>query len=103
MASLTKTIGKRGTTWRIDFVLGDDRKRRQIRLGKLEKRRAESINSHVEFLIAAMVTRTALPPETSQWVSDREDDLYRKLVKHGGNAPERKPPAARWRPSWTVI
>ena len=23
------------------------------------------------------------PPETSQWVSDREDELYRKLAKHG--------------------
>jgi hypothetical protein len=40
-----------------------------------------------EFLIAAMVTRTAPPPEASQWVASREAELYRKLAKHGLVAP----------------
>ena len=83
MASLTKTIGKRGTTWRIDFFLADDPKRRQIRVGKMDKRRAESIRSQVEFLITAKITGTAPPSETSEWVASREDELYRKLAKHG--------------------
>ncbi len=87
MASLTKTVGKRGTTWRVDFFLGDDPKRRHIRLGKMDKRRAESIRSQVEFLITAKITGTAPPPETSQWVASREDELYRKLAKHGLVAP----------------
>src|SRR3954463_9347497 len=87
MASLTKTVGKRGTTWRVEFSLGDDPKRRLIRLGKMEKRRAESIKSQVEFLITAKITGTAPSSETRQWVASREAELYRKLAKHGLVAP----------------
>jgi hypothetical protein len=90
MASLTKTVGKRGTTWRIDFYLGDDPKRKHIRLGKVDKRQAESIKARVELLVAAKITGTAPDADTSRWVADREDELHAKLVKHGLAAPRGK-------------
>ena len=87
MASLTKTVGKRGATWRIEFFLGDDPKRKYIRLGRIDKRQAESIKTRVELLIAAKLTGTAPDVETSRWVAERGDTLYAKLVQHGLVSP----------------
>jgi hypothetical protein len=87
MASLTKTVGKRGTTWRIDFFLGDDLKRRHIRLGKVDKRQSESIKARVELLVAAKITGTSPDLDTSRWVAERDDELHAKLAKHGLISP----------------
>jgi integrase len=87
MASLIKIKGKRGTTWRIDFYLGDDPKRKSLRVGTMNERQAGSIKSKVELLIAAKVTSTAPDLEVSRWVSERDDDLHAKLALHGLVAP----------------
>ena len=58
MASLAEINGKRGSTWRLDFFLSDDPKRKCIRLGKMSKRQAVSIKTNVERLIEAKATGT---------------------------------------------
>jgi len=83
MASLAKYNGKRGTTWRIDFFLGGDPKRKHIRLGKMTKSQAVSIKTNVELLISAKVTGTAPDLDVSRWVTKRDDDLHAKLALHG--------------------
>jgi integrase len=90
MASLSKISGKRGTTWRIDFTLSDDSKRKYIRLGKMDKRQAESIKTKIETLIAATVTATIPDLEISRWVADRDDKFHKRLVKAGLVAPRTK-------------
>ena len=81
MASLTKTVGKRGTTWRIEFFDANN-KRKCIRLGKIDKRQAESIKARVELLVAARITGTSPDVETSRWVADRDDTLHARLAQH---------------------
>src|SRR6478672_9408114 len=83
MASLTKTNGKRGTTWRLEFFLRGDPKRKYLRLGKMPKLRAESFKTRVEFLIAAKEQGTAPDPETVRWAADRDEEFYDKLVQYG--------------------
>jgi integrase len=97
MASLTKVkgrpskkTGRRGTTWRIDFFLPDDPKRKQIRLGKMSEKQAESIKTKVELLIAAKVTGTAPDLDVSQWVAKRDNEFHAKLVEHGLVTPRTK-------------
>jgi len=90
MASLAKINGKRGTTWRLDFFVGDDPKRKHIRLGRMSKRQAVSIKTNVERLIEAKATGTAPDLEVSQWVADRDDALHAKLAKHGLVSPREK-------------
>jgi integrase len=89
MACLTKIIGKRGTTWRIEYFDARN-KRRCIRLGKIDKRQAESIKARVELLVAAKIMGTAPDVETSRWVAERDDVLHGKLVQQGLVEPREK-------------
>lgn len=90
MASLTRIEGKRGTTYRIEFSLGDNPKRKYIRLGKVQKRQAESIKTKIELLISAKETGTAPDPEISRWVAERDEDFHRKLSDLGLVAPRKQ-------------
>ena len=79
MAALTKTIrikkdGKKGTFWRVDFYMGENRK--NVRLGKMTKAQAETIKSRIEYLVAANDNGTAPDAETSRWVASIGDDLH---------------------------
>ena len=78
----SKKTGKQGTTWRIDFSLGDTPKRKSIRLGKMAKPQAETVKSRIEFLVAAKDNGTAPDAETSRWVGSIGDDLHAKLANH---------------------
>src|SRR3989304_7048458 len=75
MASLTKTVGKRGTTWRIEFFDANN-KRKCIRLGKIDKRQAESIKARGELLVAARITGTSPDVETSRRGAGRGGTVY---------------------------
>ena len=91
MASLTKLDGKRGATWRIEFFLNADPKRKCIRLGGMPKRNAVQIKTQVELLIAAKDSGMAPESDTTRWAAERDSDLYGKLVQHGLVSPRVKP------------
>src|SRR5687768_14968962 len=90
MASLIRIKGKRGTTWRLDFFLGDDPTRKSIRLGELQKSQATTVKSFIAFLIAAKESGTSPDPEVTRWASERDDTLYAKLEQHGLVKPRTK-------------
>lgn len=65
MASITDDPGGRR---RIQFV-GPDGIRKTIRLGKCDRKTAESIRRHVEALVSAKETGESLNPATAAWLS----------------------------------
>lgn len=69
-------------TRRILFT-GKDRKRRQIRLGKVNHRYAESVKVKIEDLVAANITGAAPLDETSRWLTNLDDAMHRKLAAVG--------------------
>lgn len=77
MASLSNDPGG---SRRILFV---DRhgKRQAIRLGKVAKKAAVSVKLHIEQIVAAQVTSTAPPLETSRWLAGLDDSMLRKLAR----------------------
>ena len=85
MASISKDAS--GNV-RILFI-GIDKKRRTIRLGKVNKKLAETIKLRVEALVAALGTKTSLDTETAAWVGGVGDELAGKLAAVG-LIPERK-------------
>ncbi len=82
MASLYKTIGKRGTTWTVEFF-DSDKNRKRIRLGKVAKRQGESIKARVELLVAAKITGTAPDDDTSRWLIEQDQAMREKLAAVG--------------------
>ena len=67
---------------RILFI-GTDKKRRAIRLGKVNKKLAETIKLRVEVLVAALATKTPLDNETAAWVGSIGEELAEKLAAVG--------------------
>jgi hypothetical protein len=82
MASLYKTVGKRGTTWTVEFF-DSNRVRKRLRLGQMDKRQAESVKLRVELLVSAKITGTAPDMETSQWLAARDKGIRDKLADVG--------------------
>jgi len=62
----------------IQFVAGD-RKRRSIRLGKMNQKAVDAIKAKVEALNAAAVAGISWDRETADWVAGRDATLYDKL------------------------
>jgi hypothetical protein len=60
-----------------------DGKRRVVRLGKMSKRNAESIKTHVEHLLSARISKQPLDGETARWVVRIDDVLSVKLARVG--------------------
>ena len=67
---------------RILFLNGRG-ERKTIRLGKVQRRFAESVKVKVEDLVNASITGHASTDETSRWLANLEDDLYQKLSRVG--------------------
>ncbi len=82
MASLYKTVGKRGATWTIEFF-DSDKVRKRLRLGKVAKRQGESIKARVEALVAASITGTAPDDDTSRWLVEQDQAMREKLAAVG--------------------
>ena len=87
MASISKEAGGRRT---IQFV-GQDKKRRSIRLGKTPQRAAEAIKVKVEALVSASLSKQAVDDETARWLTTIGDDLAERLAAVG-LIPERQRP-----------
>jgi len=79
MASVIKRPN--GVKW-VQFV-GQDKKRKTLRLGKIPLKSAEGIKLKVEYLLAHRITRHALDTSTAQWLSEIEPDLLKRLVGVG--------------------
>jgi len=67
---------------RILFV-GPDSKRRTIRLGKIDRKGAESICRHVESLLSAKIGGQPIPRDTANWLPAIGDSLREKLATVG--------------------
>src|SRR5262245_27915198 len=91
MASLSKTegkilkrTGKKGRpSWRIEFYLENDPKRKCILRGKITERQAETVKTRIELLIASHVMGVAPDVDTSRWVAERNDAFHIKLATVG--------------------
>jgi integrase len=60
-----------------------DGNRKQIRLGRVEKRTAERIRLRIETLASAVATRTEPDDETKRWVDGLADQLHERLASAG--------------------
>lgn len=78
MASLTK---RPNGTREISVCMGEARP--VIRLGRVTKKRAESILSHIENLASCWHTGAALDTETAAWVAKIPDILRKRIEKAG--------------------
>ncbi len=67
---------------RILFVAPDE-KRKAIRLGKIDRRGAESIGRHVEALLAAKIGGQPLPRDTAVWLAEIGAKLKAKIAAVG--------------------
>ncbi len=72
----------------IQFV-GGDKKRRSVRLGKINQKTANEIKLKVEHLSALAVSRLPMDTDTARWIADIGDALAAKLAAVG-LIPERQ-------------
>ena len=79
MASLSKTANGHRLIQFTDAGSG----RRTIRLGKVQRRHAESVKVRVERLVAAQITGHAVDDETARWVSGLSPQMSEKLARVG--------------------
>lgn len=64
-----------------------DGKRRSIRLGKVPKKQAETFKAHVERILEAKFTGTAIVDDTAKWLRQLADVPYEKLASVGLAVP----------------
>ena len=79
MASITKHPNGRRE---VQFV-GPDRKRRTVRLGKVDQKTAESTRLRIEELSGAVIHGSTVSHSTSQWLSTLGEPLHDRLVRAG--------------------
>lgn len=77
------SISKDATGNRSIQSVGNDRKRRTIRLGKCSLRQAEAVKVHVERLVHAIITGHPVDPETSRWLVSIDAKLADRLAAVG--------------------
>ncbi len=84
MASLCKEAGGR---WAVLVMVPDadgGRKRRpRIRLGKMSKRNAERIQTHIEHLASDKASGQATNPDTAAWLGSIGDELHDRIARAG--------------------
>lgn len=76
------TLYQRGKNWIVQYE-DRDRVRRTLSLGRVAKKNAESIRHHVDNLVAAHLSATSPPADTSRWLAEASDRLVEKLAKVG--------------------
>ena len=67
---------------RIQFV-SPDGKRKTIRLGKIDRKSAESICRHVEALLVAKISGQPIPQGAAVWLASIGEKLRQRLVRVG--------------------
>ncbi|GIX02441.1 MAG: hypothetical protein KatS3mg112_1378 [Thermogutta sp.] len=76
------SVAKDGKGWRILFVAPDG-KRKTLRLGRVDKKTAESIRVHVEALLASRISGLPVQQATATWLNTIGEALKEKLAKAG--------------------
>ena len=89
------TLFKEGATYLIQFSDGNG-KRPKIRLGKMPKKAAETVLSHVETMLACRLANRSYPPEVSTWLGGIPNDMLKKLAKVDLAAYERHTTGELW-------
>jgi integrase len=82
MASLCSDSGKRGVTYRV-ITRGPGRKRHTIRLGRINKRMAETARLMIESLESAKAAGHSPDRETAEWVGRLGDEIHSRLARAG--------------------
>ncbi len=87
MASVSheKKTGRRT----VQFV-GDNGKRRSIRLGKVNKRQAESAKLFIEDLLHCKVTGTSPKGTTAEWIAGLPDAIRQRIERTGLLGPQER-------------
>ena len=95
MASIGSDKGTRGTSWRVLIAVksGGVTKRHTIRLGRVNRRIAETAKRMIESLEAAKATGHSLDGETANWVAAVSDEIHARLSR-AGLVPPRQQAAA---------
>ena len=57
--------------------------RKQIRLGRMPLKKAESMKRHVEQIISSQLSGIAIPDETAVWVSKLTGPMLERLARVG--------------------
>jgi len=78
MASLNKHNGG----WQIRFVTNGE-KRRSFFPGKMPKKNAQQVKAHIESLVSAKQSGTAIPLATATWLNECDEKFRAKLYKLG--------------------
>ena len=81
MASLFKVKTKSGESYKLQEVVGGDR--RTITLGKVSKKAAELICSRIETINSCNLAGLSYPADVAQWLGNVGDDLHGKIAKMG--------------------
>lgn len=89
MASISKQPKGRKT---VQFV-GGDGKRRSVRLGKVNNKRAEEVKTRIEHLNSAKISGLPIDGDIANWVAKISDELAAKLAR-AGLIPSREAKAA---------
>jgi integrase len=63
----------------VQFPKTGERGRHTLYLGKMSRKDATTIRSHIDNIIAHNIHRQSLPRETAAWIADIADDLHGKL------------------------
>jgi integrase len=92
MASLCCDSGKRGTSYRV-ISRSPGHKRHTIRLGRVNKRIAETARLMIESLESAKAAGHSPDRETSEWVGRLGDEIHERLVRAGLVPPREQAPA----------
>ena len=87
------SVSRDNKGWRILFADADGI-RRTLRLGKVDRKAAESIRGHVEALLVAKTTGQPVRQETAAWLAGLGNVLRERLAR-AGLAPEPKPSGLR--------
>ena len=82
MANLSKETRNGKALYRISFT-DHKKKRKFIRLAKVNKKGAQGIANNISAILSAKVSGSPLEPSVIEWLSTREDWLYEKLAKAG--------------------
>ncbi|ASV75550.1 hypothetical protein THTE_2948 [Thermogutta terrifontis] len=76
------SVANDGKARRILFVVPDG-KRKTLRVGRVDKKMAESIRVHVGALLAARISSLPVQPATGTWLNTIGEALQKKLAKVG--------------------
>lgn len=82
MAALCSEVGARGTTYRV-LLRTPDGRRHTIRLGRVNKKIAETAKRMIESLEAAKAAGHSPDRETAEWVGRLGDEIHARLARAG--------------------